>query len=212
MVGKSKSLWVGIILIGGVVLSLPFRRSAPPENTNVDAAGGEVWLKSPSWKADLDESEAAKLTDAALQSNTLAESQIAVPQELSSDEAVANEKDLARVTPRQFDTRPENSNSTPSASLAGQLVDLPSDVVPVQREPLTENDSLPSRNVSANRPATNGFKTIQHIVRDGDTLQSLAKRYLGDARRGMEIFHANRDKLNSPQTLPIGDQLIIVVD
>jgi nucleoid-associated protein YgaU len=39
---------------------------------------------------------------------------------------------------------------------------------------------------------------------DGDTLASLAKRYLGDAARAGEIFEANRDVLPSPDTLPIG--------
>ena len=211
MVGNSKSLWVGIILIGGVLLSLPFRRSAPPEDASGDTVGGEVWLKKPSWKAELDESEASELTDAAMRIDSQASSRQAAPTMPPPDELAAEENDLERVAPRQ--TSPGfNSHPAPGASLEGQLVDLPGDVVAVQRGPLAESDNSPRRNPTAQSAASGGFKTVQHVVRDGDTLQSLAQRYLGDARRGMEIFHANRDKLRSPQTLPIGDELIIVVD
>ena len=48
-----------------------------------------------------------------------------------------------------------------------------------------------------------------HKVVDGDTLASLAQRYLGQADRAREIFEANRDVLPSPEALPIGAVLRI---
>jgi nucleoid-associated protein YgaU len=48
-----------------------------------------------------------------------------------------------------------------------------------------------------------------HKVRDGDTLSELARRYLGRRERFMEIFEANRDKLSTPDLLPIGKELRI---
>ncbi|MCG8586621.1 MAG: LysM peptidoglycan-binding domain-containing protein [Pirellulales bacterium] len=47
------------------------------------------------------------------------------------------------------------------------------------------------------------------IVVDGDSLRSLAKRYLGDSDRYMEIYEANRDVLTSPDLLVIGMKLKI---
>ncbi|MGL4514331.1 MAG: LysM peptidoglycan-binding domain-containing protein [Lacipirellulaceae bacterium] len=43
-----------------------------------------------------------------------------------------------------------------------------------------------------------------HVVTDGDTLARLAERYLGDAARAGELFELNRDRLTSPELLPIG--------
>jgi hypothetical protein len=48
-----------------------------------------------------------------------------------------------------------------------------------------------------------------HIVADGDSLERLGSRYLSDPRRGREIYELNRDKLSSPDLLPIGLELKI---
>jgi nucleoid-associated protein YgaU len=48
-----------------------------------------------------------------------------------------------------------------------------------------------------------------HVVHNGDTLGRLAKRYLGDEARGLEIFDLNRDVLSNPHLLPIGAELQI---
>ncbi len=48
-----------------------------------------------------------------------------------------------------------------------------------------------------------------HKIVDGDTLHTLAERYLGSADRYMEIYEANREVLPSPEILPIGVELEI---
>jgi phage tail protein X len=48
-----------------------------------------------------------------------------------------------------------------------------------------------------------------HVVRDGDTLGTLAERYYGDAGRYREILEANREVLSSADLLPIGAALRI---
>ena len=50
-----------------------------------------------------------------------------------------------------------------------------------------------------------------HEVRNGDTLEKLAERYLGDAGRALELFDLNRERLTNPHLLPIGAELIIPV-
>lgn len=50
---------------------------------------------------------------------------------------------------------------------------------------------------------------ILHEVQNSDTLEKLARRYLGDPARALEIFDLNRDKLKNPKILPIGAELRI---
>jgi nucleoid-associated protein YgaU len=51
-----------------------------------------------------------------------------------------------------------------------------------------------------------------HIVHEGDSLDSLAKRYLGDEGRALEIFDLNREALENPHVLPLGAELRIPSD
>ena len=48
-----------------------------------------------------------------------------------------------------------------------------------------------------------------HTVASGDTLSKLAKRYLGDANRYMELFDANKDSLTDPNLIKVGQKLTI---
>jgi nucleoid-associated protein YgaU len=46
-----------------------------------------------------------------------------------------------------------------------------------------------------------------HVVHEGDSLGRLAKRYLGDEGRALELFDLNRDVLDNPHVLRIGVEL-----
>jgi nucleoid-associated protein YgaU len=48
-----------------------------------------------------------------------------------------------------------------------------------------------------------------HTVASGDTLSKLAKVYLSDAGRYMDIFNANADTLKDPDVIKVGQQLNI---
>ncbi len=48
-----------------------------------------------------------------------------------------------------------------------------------------------------------------HKIIDGDTLASLAERYLGSASRAMEIYEANRNVIDNPRELYVGIELKI---
>ena len=53
------------------------------------------------------------------------------------------------------------------------------------------------------------ISTRPHVVRDGDSLEDLAERYLGSRSRWNEIYEANRELLSNPELLPIGKTLQI---
>ncbi len=48
-----------------------------------------------------------------------------------------------------------------------------------------------------------------HHVASGDTLSALAKKYYGDASQYNRIFEANRDQLNDPDKIQVGQKLKI---
>ncbi len=48
-----------------------------------------------------------------------------------------------------------------------------------------------------------------HTVESGDTLSKLAKSYLGDPNRYMEIFKVNADTLTNPDKIKVGQKLNI---
>jgi len=48
-----------------------------------------------------------------------------------------------------------------------------------------------------------------HTVASGDTLSKLAKSYLGDPNRYMEIFKVNADTLSNPDQIKVGQRLNI---
>lgn len=48
-----------------------------------------------------------------------------------------------------------------------------------------------------------------HVISNGDTLERLAKRYLGDDSRAIEIFDLNQDVMPNPHLLEIGVELRI---
>ena len=90
----------------------------------------------------------------------------------------------------------------------------------LQHRPYTRGSSF--RNVSAEpwredgcaggsnpRPFQGASAPVTHKVVDGDSLASLAERYLGSSSRAMELYEANRDVLTRPDVLPIGAELKI---
>ena len=48
-----------------------------------------------------------------------------------------------------------------------------------------------------------------YTVKAGDNLSKISKQFYGDANEYMRIFYANRDKLNDPDRIQVGQQLNI---
>lgn len=51
-----------------------------------------------------------------------------------------------------------------------------------------------------------------YTVKAGDNLSKISKQHYGDANEYMRIFYANRDKLNDPDKIQVGQQLVIPPD
>lgn len=72
----------------------------------------------------------------------------------------------------------------------------------------TREDAGPAvRGVGVRPPS--GRTPAVHRVQDGDTLPALAERYLGDGSLWPILYEMNRDRIPSPDLLPLGVSLIV---
>ncbi len=98
--------------------------------------------------------------------------------------------------------------------IADQLVEIhPPPQLPDRYQPLFPLE--PNRRRGAGRVLSSSSAALTtsrprvHTIHDGDTLASLARRYLDDPTRADEILQLNRSVLADPEVLPIGVQIVI---
>ena len=60
------------------------------------------------------------------------------------------------------------------------------------------------------RSSQTGYRT--YTVQPGDTLSKISRQFYGEADEYMRIFYANRDQLNDPDKIQVGQQLVIPPD
>jgi hypothetical protein len=68
-------------------------------------------------------------------------------------------------------------------------------------------DSSRAMGAAAGGGAGTGGQT--YTVKAGDNLSKISKQFYGDPNEYMRIFYANRDKLNDPDRIQVGQQLNI---
>jgi nucleoid-associated protein YgaU len=69
-----------------------------------------------------------------------------------------------------------------------------------------------SRAIGAAVGGAGGQGGQTYTVKSGDNLSKISKHHYGDANEYMRIFYANRDKLNDPDKIQVGQQLVIPPD
>ncbi len=189
-----KLLSVGVVLAIGIGLAWPFRRVIPLDDSVEPSVGQsfpafeELATPAPPVQA---RHIAAKMVSSG-ESPITPTRELTVPFsgesfDLANHPAIAK-RPLANPRDRSGLGRPVLANSKKPTSRPAYAVADWSQTVPGEAESLQE---------------------IVHIVRNTDTLEKLAKRYLGDAGRALEIFDLNRDQLSNPHLLPIGAKLKI---
>lgn len=132
-----------------------------------------------------------------------------VERRVANDSAWAKAQGTRRVTPPQPIARVPASASIPepatSASEHAPTFSRSNNPVGALLEPVVAlvSDDPPSLTTGELQTPPTGEITMHRVV-DGDTLSSLALRYLGKSDRYLELFELNRDVLASPDLLPIG--------
>ena len=170
----------------GLLCSLPFRHSQPIDVADLDAS-----LQSPAMLGD----------GIALQ----VPGQTAVePYEMGKLVPLPTD-----VPARQAEVQEEIVFTTATSAEFSQPPPLPDEYQPLYSPDV---ERLPSGGrvvVKRENLAATPKRLRRHTIRDGDTLASLAQRYLGSSERSKEILAANRSVLESPDVLPIGIEIVI---
>jgi LysM repeat protein len=106
------------------------------------------------------------------------------------------------------DRKPKSNDPT---SLAPPPQDARAVPIPLHNSEwdVASNDSPTARRSTTDVSTATSGKGRTHIVVDGETLSSIAGKYLGSQARYQEVFQANRDQLKSPNDLKIGMKLTI---
>ena len=73
----------------------------------------------------------------------------------------------------------------------------------IKEHPGWENEVV--ADIKAEKSDVYGYYT----VKSGDTLSKLARTFLGDTNRYMDIFNVNKDQLNDPDMIKVGQRLKI---
>jgi hypothetical protein len=168
------------VLLGGIGLAMLFRRPSVPSRLPNPASDERLVLRQPSGAEPENPVVVDRLT-----------AQIAPPDEVVPGPQPTWPPAAGPADAGPGGPPPSLARSYPSFS--GQPAESPSMTRSAERSP-GERSGEPART---------------HKIVDGDTLHTLAERYLGDANRYLEIYEANRDVLPSPEMLPIGVQLRI---
>jgi nucleoid-associated protein YgaU len=85
----------------------------------------------------------------------------------------------------------------------------PPPALPVSFQPAVEEKTANNWRPELLTPARPPAKSRPYRLRDGDTLEKIAERLLGNRERAAEIFEANRDVLAMPDLLPVGVTILV---
>ena len=74
---------------------------------------------------------------------------------------------------------------------------------------LSVDPSLAATQTKAAGAAAGGAQGKTYKVQPGDSLSKIAKQFYGDASQYTRIFEANRGKLDNPDKIQVGQELVI---
>ncbi len=104
-----------------------------------------------------------------------------------------------------------NPRTPDPSTLAPPPQDAPAVPIPLHNSEwdVASNDGSTARRNGIDATTATSTKGRTHTVVDGETLSSIAGKYLGSQARYQEVFQANRDQLKSANDLKIGMKLNI---
>jgi nucleoid-associated protein YgaU len=96
--------------------------------------------------------------------------------------------------------------TAPSEEAKNQLWDQIKLVSP-NMDDITADISVKAMGAAVGGASGQGGQT--YTVKSGDNLSKISKQFYGDANEYMQIFYANRDQLNDPDKIQVGQELNI---
>ena len=230
MARATTTVLVIVVLLAGICAALPFRKSAPEGPLQPAARPARIYVlrhviplevmvpaESSPARALYDSGGAVRGSSRPAEADERGEGAAWEPARSipSLETSYPQRTGSAGASPSQ--TRSIPSLETSYQKAAARLPDRPGDQPPgvprhrLDRSPPSsdpgEDEVVQSREriAGAEQPSV----MLRHRLRDGDSLSELARRYLGDAQRQLDIYHLNRDLLPSPDLLPVGVEIRI---
>lgn len=191
-----KLLVVSFVLALGIGLAWPFRNVAP-EFAPTDPSDASVM---PISEAVPRPARPAPLPKQSAHATPALERHVAAKMASTAEDATA----APALTGLDVENHP---------ALANHSLEAPTTCPTSSRSVDAARDARPAYATSRPVPSEDSAwpEEVVHIVRNGDTLEKLAQRYLGDEGRALELFDLNREQLANPHLLPIGAELRIPV-
>ena len=218
---RAKIVLVVAVLLAGLLVAWQFRKSPGEKSTatiaNADRDGTTARLGLTKSGAAVGFVRRAAPSHTETQTTDVdspagaGRPRLPVPHEESSSIPVRHDSSPAAATgtspspqaEKPADTMPDHTAAMPDSKPAEATVpELPANFSGADRR-----DSKSPFDLQADSASDQPERT--HKIVDGDSLASLAERYLGSANRAAEIFACNRDVLSDPELLPIGVRLRI---
>ena len=112
-------------------------------------------------------------------------------------------------------TAPDMATKTAIMTVFNSLVDSENTINQIDTPSPTPVAAGAALGTAATPASTPGITTANeptlriHEVASGDTLSALAKKYYGNAGDYMKIYNANRDQLDNPDLIKVGQRLKI---
>jgi nucleoid-associated protein YgaU len=201
---RAKIVLVAVVLAAGLLLAWQFRKSPADKSTANSTAEAPARTEM---ALDLSAATAQQTGSPADAKNEVnprfgtGRPRLPVPPDAAPTNAVPS---VAATSDKPSEATPDHTAVGAAARPAESAVpELPPSFSGVDRSNRTTPFDF--RPGSLSDPAS----APTHKVVDGDSLPSLAERYLGSANRAAEIFACNRDVLSDPELLPIGARLRI---
>ena len=195
---RAKIVLVAVVLVAGLLVAWQFRKPSAATAVEKSTADGPA-------RTALDQSPASQPPNTAppLDLATAPAQQTAPSTDASPPPHVEPAPAQAQSSDNSADATPDHTAAVALKPAETAVPELPQNFSGVDRS----NRAAPLELRS--EPVADDPTAPTHKIVDGDSLSSLAERYLGSAARAGEIFACNRDVLSDPELLPIGVRLRI---
>jgi hypothetical protein len=198
----------GLVMAGGVALAWPFRHAQPlaPQPLSVNHEAPDLTWSPPQdltlqVHSQPGQSPAPELPPVSTSPGRLARP--AAFQTVPANEPPIEALPAPPYLPMSYESLLVPVGSEPAAT---RINHGPDTNLPVHEPLLPSADEVAAAKEAQRKP---GPLWRKHRIVEGDTLATLAQRYLGDASRSGEIHVANIDRLANPEILPLGVTLLI---